>query len=353
MSWNHNSIYNKPIVQSDLEAVWHRVAIDSFQGKSMLITGANGLMAMYMLFAFAYAVEHLGLHVRIVATSRNLSGLKSRYALFLDKSWFEIAEWDVAEPLSRNHDVDYIFHFAGDSSPYHIATDPVGILKANLLGTVNVCEFAVKNNADKIVFASTREVYGAHAKREMLDETSFGVIDPLNPRSCYPESKRVAESVMEAYHLQHGLDYAVARIAHCYGPGMRLENDGRIMADVIAGALNYGLIILRSDGRALRSFCYVTDAIVALLIIAADNTGIRAFNLANETEEIAISDLARLVADLHGECEVTIENTDIDKGLYCAYQRVPLDCSRLEGLGWHPEVCLTDGLKRVIESFRV
>lgn len=353
MFWNHNSIYENPVVQNDLKAVWHRIAPDSFQGKSVLITGANGLMATYLVYALAYAAEHLGLRIRIMAMSRHLLGLESRYALFLNKSWFKISEWDVADYLTRNCEVDYIFHLAGDSSPYHIATNPVEIIKANLLGTINVCEFAIKNNADKIVFASTREVYGAHEKRDILDETSFGVIDPLNARSCYPESKRGAESVLEAYRRQHGLDYAVARIAHCYGPGMKLENDGRIMADVIAGALTGGVIRLRSDGRALRSFCYVTDAIVALLLIAVDNTGTRAFNLANETEEIAIADLARLFSDLYGGCEVVIENTSPDKDRYCDYKRVPLDCRRLEGIGWHPEVRLTDGLKRVIESLRV
>lgn len=351
MSWSHNSLYNKPVVQADLAAVWHRLSLNPFQGKTILITGANGLLAMYLAFAYAYAVEHLGLRVKIVATSRNLSGLKSRYSLFLDKDWFEITEWNVVNPFSQSYDVDYIFHFAGDSSPYHIAADPVGILKTNLLGTVNVCEYSVKNCVDKIVFASTREVYGAHEKRDMLDEVSFGVIDPLNPRSCYPECKRGAESVLEAYCRQHGLNYAVARIAHCYGPGMKLENDGRIMANVMAGALNERLITLKSDGRAIRSFCYVTDAIVALLMIAADNTGTRVFNLANETEEITIADLARFVAGLYGDCKIIIENTTPDKGLYCDYKRVPLDCSRLERMGWHPEVGLADGLKRVIESF--
>ena len=340
--------YNNTIIEQDLKNIFEKAPWEAFEGKSVLVTGANGHIASYIVMALAYAVENGGKHIRIIVNSRNETRLRQMYAPLVGKDWFIIAASDIAS-LNLKETPDYIFHFAGNASPYFIANDPVGILSANIGGTFNVCEMARRNPECRVIYASSREVYGENTTDEVLTETSFGRLDPLEPRSCYPESKRAAECIIEAYHRQFGISFAVVRIAHCYGPGMKLENDGRVMSDFINDAVNKRDIRLNSTGEALRAFIYISDVVVALLIIAATRTS-EAWNLSNETEEISVFELARTIAGITGGIEVSRQCKPVDGTVYTAYKRKPLDCSKLLALGWHPIVELTDGLARTINS---
>lgn len=117
----------------------------------------------------------------------------------------------------------------------------------------------------------------------------------MDSRSCYPESKRAAETLCKSYYLQYGVDFNTVRIAHTYGPGMKLENDGRVMADLLACTIQGRNIILKSKGEALRAFCYINDTIRGLFLVMQKGDPAEAYNLANETEEINIRQLAELL----------------------------------------------------------
>lgn len=342
--------YENAVVRTDLQSVCARVDWTRFRHKTILITGANGHIASYLAFSFLHAIGTGQLDARIVVMSRNRERLESLYRPFVGTAYFRIVVGDVGDAVDPGERMDFIFHFAGNASPYFIANDPVGILNANISGTFHVAELARTNPGSKIIFASTREVYGANVSDETLDEHAFGSLDPLDSRSCYPESKRAAEAVLEAYRKQYGVEFGIARIAHCYGPGMKLSDDGRVMSDLLDFALRGEDIILNSDGSALRAFCYITDAIVGLLLIASCERS-DVFNLSNETEEIAIRDLARFIADRVSSVEVVVRKQQTDTGLYCAYKRKPLDCGKLVSLGWRPEMPLKEGISRTIESF--
>ena len=106
----------------------------------------------------------------------------------------------LLSPTAYEGKADYVFHLAGNASPYFINSDPVGIMKCNLLGTINVLEYARDCQTKKVIFASTREVYGKNEEAELLDEQAMGTLDPLDDRSCYPESKRAAETLLNTYH---------------------------------------------------------------------------------------------------------------------------------------------------------
>lgn len=343
--------YNNPIVKDDLTDISHKVDWSRFNNKTILITGANGHIASYLIYSFAYAIDCGIITADIIAVSRNKDKLMSLYAPLTQKKWFSIIVGDVSNPIDYSYEIDYIFHFAGNASPYYISNDPVGILRANISGTFNICELARRNTDCKIIYASTREVYGDNKLDQSLTETSFGALDPLDRRSCYPESKRAAETILEAYHNQYRIKYAVTRIAHCYGPGMKLANDGRVMSDFINNAVSCNDIVLNSDGKALRSFCYISDVITALLIIASDESDNSVFNLSNETEEISILELAEKIASAKGDIKVIVKAREVDASLYCNYKRKPLDCSRLNALGWHPTVKLHHGITRTLQSF--
>ena len=345
--------YTNAIVQTDLQEItgsplqWFE-----FQHRTILVTGANGMLATYLLYTFLYLVEKKGMDIRVIALTRSLDKTRELYKEFLDKPYFKVLHQDICDPIHCEWHIDYIYHFAGNASPFHIKTDPVGIMQSNLSGTFNVMEFARETKPMRVVFASTREVYGETSYELLSEDDSFGKINPLDNRSCYPESKRAAETILKSYFNQYGIKSVIARIAHSYGPGMKIDNDGRVMSDFIYNAVHHQDIKLLSDGSAIRSFCYVSDAIWGLIQLTLHGQPCEAYNLANESEPVPIREVAQLIANLFPERGIKVAYQQSgDRSGYCAYMRVALDMRKMEHLGFTPSVSLRKGLERTIKSF--
>lgn len=344
--------YHNPIVQQDLKEI-SRIPLTELDNKTVLVTGANGMIATYLIYTLMFQANHHNLDIRVIALARNREKAEQLFGTFLNDSRFTLLIQDVCQPLLYAGDIEYIFHFAGNASPYHIIHDPVGIMKSNLLGTINMLETARERNTKKMIFASTREVYGENKTERSLSETSFGSIDCLDGRSCYPESKRAAETLCKSYYLQYGVNFNAVRIAHAYGPGMKLENDGRVMSDLLACVVNGRNIILKSKGEALRAFCYITDTVRGLFHILLHGKDAEAYNLANEKEEVSIRNLAEMLIRSCPEKQLKVE-FQIPKeqpAAYCNYKRIGLDTQKIENIGWKPEVSLKEGIVRTIKCF--
>ena len=343
--------YFHPIVQEDLRQMrqadlpWERL-----DGKTVLVTGAAGMLASYVTWLLLSLREQAGVRVSVIALCIDARKAEQMYGSFAGKPGFRLLIQDVCDPIALEEPVDYIFHLAGNSSPYSINTDPVGILRCNLQGTLSVLEWARNRHISGLVFASTREVYGENETAGTLDERAFGSIDPLDDRSCYPEGKRAAETLLRSYYLQYGIPYRILRIAHAYGPTMRLENDGRVMADLMADAVAGRDIVLKGNGEAVRAFLYVTDAVLGMFTALLLGRPDAVYNLSNETEPVRIRDLAELLASRRGGLVVRVPAQTSAEGRkgYCAYPRIPLDTTALERLGWKPEVPLAEGIERVL-----
>ena len=345
--------YKNKIVQEDLRQMaeeqldWHQ-----FDGKTILVTGATGMLAAYISYFLLYLKEERGIALKLLALCRTKAKAEKTFRGFLDKSYFELLLQDVCEPIQYGGSIDYIFHLAGNASPHFINSDPVGIVKSNMLGTFNVLELAKEKHTSKVVFASTREVYGKNEKENSLTETSFGTIDPMENRSCYPESKRAAETIFRSYFLQYGVNFNALRIAHSYGPGMNLHSDGRVMADLMGNVVDGKDIELKSTGEALRAFCYITDAVTGIFYAVLKGKPGEAYNLANETEEISIHDLAQMLVSLRKDADLNVVfNIPKTNTGYCNYKRVGLNTQKLESLGWKPKVSLKEGCLKTINSF--
>jgi nucleoside-diphosphate-sugar epimerase len=222
-------------------------------------------------------------------------------------------------------------------------------MKCNLQGTINVLELARHHDVKRVLFASTREVYGKNEDAEQLNESAFGTLDPLDDRSCYPESKRAAESLLKSYYLQYGVPFNTIRIAHSYGPTMKLENDGRVMSDLLSDVVAGRDIVLKSSGEAVRAFLYVTDAVVGMFTVLFHGETAKAYNLANETEPISIKDLAQLLTSYRKDKSIQVVTTEGSQKGYCAYRRTALDTSAIEQLGWKPVIPLKEGINRVLQ----
>lgn len=348
--------YKNEVVQNDLRKVIEEsMPWDYLNEKTCLVTGSNGMIATYIVYFLMFLNREYGMNIHVIALSRNRIKSEELFVDFLTDSHFEMMTQDVCESIEYDGKIDYIFHFAGNSSPYCIKHDPVGIMKSNLIGTINVLELARIKCVKKVVFASTREVYGENVREVSLTESSFGHLDCLDARSCYPESKRAAETLCESFHLQYGIPFNTVRIAHAYGAGMRLENDGRVMADLLNYVVNNQNIVLKSTGEAKRAFCYVSDVLSGLMFILLEGKNDEAYNLANEKEEVSIRDLAEILIQMSPNRNLRVEY-DIPRSqssLYCNYKRVGLDTSKLESLGWQPKISLKEGLNKILDDLHI
>ena len=330
---------------SEAELPW-----EILQGKTVLVTGATGMLALYVTWLLLYIREHRDIDVNIVALCRNKTKAEQCFANYMGKGYFHLLLQDVCKPIDYDGSIDYVIHLAGNASPHYINTDPVGIMRCNLQGTISVLELARKKGCKKVMFASTREVYGKNESSELMDEKDFGTLDPLDDRSCYPESKRAAETLLRSYYLQYHINYNILRIAHSYGPTMNLENDGRVMADLMADIVSGKDIVLKSKGDAVRAFLYITDAVIGMFTVLFKGAEAEVYNLSNETEPISIKTLAETLVSLNPSVKVVYQIPDESMKGYCTYRRTALDTTAIEHLGWHPRVSLAEGLQRTFNA---
>ena len=240
--------------------------------------------------------------------------------------------------------VDLIIHMASPASPVHYQRFAIETMLANSAGTHRLAALAADVGA-RFVFASTSEVYG-DPKVHPQTESYWGHVNPVGPRSCYDEGKRVAETLMMDYHRQNGVDIRIVRIFNTYGPRMAVE-DGRVVSNFIVQALCNRPITIYGDGTQTRSFCYVSDLVdgVCRLMNTAGLTG--PINIGNPSE-FTIRELAEMVISLAGSrSEIVHLPLPEDDPV----QRQPDISLAREKLGWQPAVALKDGLVRTVEYF--
>jgi len=345
------TMYKNKVVQSDLNLITsQKINFEKLKGKSVLITGATGMLASYYMYTLMYLNDKYDYKIKIYPLVRNKNKLDKLIDLTNRTDIYPL-EQDVCSDIKVDDHVDYIIHMASSANPATITTDPVGIIKANVLGTLNVLNLAKENNS-KVVFTSTREVYGKMDNVDIITEQDMGILNCLELRSCYPESKKLAENLIVSYAYQYGIKYEIVRIAHSYGPGMIIKNDGRIMSDLICNVVEKENIILKSTGEAKRAFCYIVDAITALFMVTLNSDDNQVYNIANETEEIAIKDLAYSLKTWYQDRNIdVIFDIQENNNQYVKFKRVKLDTSKLENLGWKPIIKLKDGISKTIEFF--
>ena len=189
------------IVQEDMKDIYEqKILFDKLKNKSVLITGATGMLATYIIYFLYYLNINKESNIKIYALARNKKKIEEIFNTLIDDKNFVIVNQDVTKEILIDEKIDYIFHLASSANPKSILDNPVGIIQANTLGTINVCQFAVKNNA-LVFFASTREIYGKIEGKEFVKESDMGVCDCLEDRACYPESKRISETICKSYNL--------------------------------------------------------------------------------------------------------------------------------------------------------
>lgn len=302
----------------------------------ILVTGGAGFIGSHLVDRLMEAGHE------VLCLDNFYTGDKRNIMRWLNNPYFEFIRHDITEPIRL--EVDQIYHLACPASPIHYQFNPVKTVKTSVLGTLNMLGLAKRIQA-RLLLASTSEIYG-DPQVHPQSEDYRGNVNPIGLRSCYDESKRLAETLCFDYHRQNHVDIRVVRIFNTYGPRM-LENDGRVVSNFIYQALQNRPLTVYGDGTQTRSFCYVSDLVEGLIrMMNNDYTG--PFNLGNPGE-YTILQLAQTIRDkLNPDAEIEFNPLPSDD----PRQRQP-DISRAKTyLDWEPRVGLVEGLKLTIDDFR-
>jgi UDP-glucuronate decarboxylase len=344
-----------PIVRKDLQFIassllpWHLL-----KKKRILITGANGFLSNYLIRTLLYLNEESDLGLEIIALVRNKEKARLRFGEMLNIKEMHLIVNDVSNKIEKiPGEINIIIHAASQASPKYYGSDPVGTLKANTIGTYNLLELAREKESESFLLFSTSEVYGDIPESNLpIKEEFYGYLDPLNVRSCYAESKRMAETMCVSWFHQFGVAAKIVRPFHTYGPGMAL-NDGRVFSDFVSDVIQSKDIIMKSDGSAMRAFCYLADATAGFFSVLLKGECSQAYNVGNDNGEISIIELAQLLVHLYPEKHLKIINKiDLSSGyIPSKVKRACPSIEKIKRLGWAPSFSIADGFKRTIDSF--
>ena len=303
----------------------------------ILITGGAGFVGSHL------GEKLLNEGHDIVVVDNYFTGSKRNIEHLMSDTRFEVIRHDVTFPLYV--EVDAIYNLASPASPIHYQHDPVQTTKTNVIGAINMLGLA-KRLRVPILQASTSEVYGDPEVHPQT-EGYWGKVNPIGPRACYDEAKRVAETLFFDYYRQHQLDIRVARIFNTYGPRMAAD-DGRVVSNFIVQALRGEPITIYGDGSQTRSFCYVDDLVDGLVALMNNEAGEPGpVNLGNPGE-FTMLELAETILELTGSASA-IEYRELPED--DPRQRQP-DISKAKSLlGWQPTVALKEGLVNTIAYF--
>ena len=325
---------------------------ESFRNKTVLVTGATGRLGMYIVEALNKADIDWNLNMNILALARSEEKLKKVFGASLQLPNIHPMVQDITEPIRWEGEVHYIFHTAGAASPQDFTNQPVDTLWGHVQGTRNVLELAREKKTQKVLYVSTVEIYGEWKAEDGIREDDMGPMHCDNARACYPEAKRLCETMFASYEAQYGIPYVGVRLCHTFGPGISLE-DGRAFAEFIKDVIDGKDIVLQSNGSAQRTYTYVADAIGAILLAFTKGKE-HYYNIANPNNLISIRDLAELIAGLdpNGKVKVVYSNQDEQKLKYLPFKLGIMNVDRIMDLGWKPRVGLEDAFRYTLESFQ-
>lgn len=345
-----------PVVAEDVEWILaHPLPWDKLRGSNVIVSGAAGFLPAYLVETLG-ALNRRGSRINVLGLVRTPRKALERLGHLLDAG-VTLREHDISQPLPTDlAAAEFIVHAASPASPRFYGTDPVGTLKANTLGTAYLLDHAARHGTTSFLYFSSGEVYGIPVdSSRRLSETDFGYLDPTTVRACYAESKRIGETMCVSWAQQHGIPARIVRPFHTYGPGMSL-NDGRVFADFVADVVARRDIVLKSDGLAIRPFCYLADATVAFFSILLMGEAGRAYNVGNPNAEISVGDLAELLVGLYPQLGLKVMRAATRTARASEYLQSPISRStpniaRMAGLGWSPVTGLREGFRRTIRSF--
>lgn len=309
--------------------------------KHFLVTGACGMIGTML----SYALINAGAVVYGLDISEKRAN--ERFSKYIDDGKFIFINADITKPLCFENDVDYIIHAASNAYPKSFELDPVGTMLQNFYGIKSLLDYSIDKSA-KLIYISTGEVYGQYSGEDFTEQ-SYGYIDILNPRSCYPSAKRASETLLASYVKQYNAQAVIARLSHVYGL-TATASDTRASTAFIRNGIAGEDIVMKSRGEQVRSYTYIADSAAAILYVLFNGQNGEAYNIAFDNSIISIKDMAEVIAEV---CSVEVKFEIPDEGEKASFNpatRSVLDGEKLRRLGYIGKYDIKKGIRRTVDA---
>lgn len=330
------------LYREDILQILSTKGLNQLFGKTILVTGATGMLGMHLIDAFMAIGD-----INVIAVGRSRKNAEKRLGEYFSSDKFLFIEQDVCSPLPKHLKVDYIIPLASNTHPLAYSQYPFETLMTNILGTKYALEKSIECDAT-LLYPSTVEIYGNARDEDVFDEDYTGNLNLSNSRACYPESKRVCEAMCQSYISEYGAKVKIVRLSRIFGPTMLLS-DSKASSQFILKSMYNEDIVLKSNGQQFFSYTYVTDAVCAILFVLLYGVVGLPYNISNERCNIRLKDFAAICAGACG-CEVVFElpsNAELQG--YSIAQHAILDNTRICNLGWKPKYEMSEAICRTIK----
>ena len=342
------NLYNQQLEKLNNQPIgWEKLS-----NKTILISGATGMIGTCLVDVLMLRNEIRKSNIHVIAMSRNESKAKERLGKYWNQMQLEYISCDINETIPECGHIDYVIHAASNTHPLQYSEDPVGTIASNIIGTKNLLDYAISHGARHFCFVSSVEVYGENrGDTEKFDEGYLGWIDCNTLRAGYPESKRVGETLCNAYDKTYGLEFSIPRLSRVYGPTMLLS-DTKAISQFIKKAAAGEDIVLKSEGKQKYSYTFVTDAAAGILYTILQGEKGQAYNVADEESDITLKDLAQTLAQI-ANTKVIFELPDEkERRGYSTATKAMLNADKLKELGWNAQVHMPAGLRCTVEKMK-
>lgn len=338
-----------PLYKQDLENILSIPGLESLNGKTIIITGATGLIGTQLIDALVLWNQKGG-NIKIIAACRDKQKFVERFGDYHISDLLLPLRQDATEPFPENIHADVVIPLASNTHPLAYSKYPVETMFINLKGTEHALNLARRCGAI-VLYPSTVEVYGNARGEDVFTEDYTGSLNLANSRSCYSESKRSCEALCQSYIAEYGINVKIVRLSRVFGPTMKLS-DTKASSQFIQKALAKVDIVLKSEGNQYFSYTYVADAVSAMLFVLLHGENGKAYNISNEACNVHLKDFAQTCADAAGTKVIFDLPSETERKGYSVATKAILDNSRLKSIGWKPKYDFKDAVNRTIEIMK-
>lgn len=340
------------IYQDDMDfiASYETIAWEKLFNKTILVTGATGLIGSTLINALIYANNKKSLNLKIVALVRSITKARK---LFKEDKNLQFVIGSVEDLPKIDVPIDFIVHGASPTASTFFVEHPVETINTAVIGTMNLLKLAVEKRVLGFTYLSSMEVYGAPHADDIIYENQGTTIDTMSVRSCYPEAKRLCESLCASYASEYKLPATAIRLAQTFGPGVS-KDDNRVFAEFVRCAMQGQDIVLQTAGTSKRCYLYTADAVTAILTVLLNGEAGEVYNAANKATYCSIVEMAQLVAEKLAKKEIKIHvpNNGKHEQKFSPPHNLNLGTEKIEKLGWIASKDLLEMYERMMKSMK-